>query len=461
MGDIQDTICALSTAAGRAGIAVVRISGPASFDLVRKLFVPKYPQGEALLARQAILGEIRAPRGNDKLDQALVTCFPAPHSYTGEDVAEISLHGSPVLVLALLDRLCVNGARLAEPGEFTLRAFLRGRMDLSQAEAVRDIIEAKTLYQAQVALRQRSGSIAQQLQPIKKLLIDIIVHLESAVEFVEENLPVDSRERLAEKLDTVQADLWRWIQSYRRGRLIREGFSLAIVGRPNVGKSSLFNALLNQDRSIVTEVPGTTRDLVSESADLEGIPVRLLDTAGVRISDDRLEQLGVDRSFRAMSDADALLLVVDTSQPHSPEDDALRQRLRELSCIVVMNKSDLASAWSPEEKQAFPGKWPSVAVSARTGHQVEVLRKVILCHLFGDQGPERDGLLVTNLRHCQCLEAALAALTRAAAALRKGLSEEFPLTDLHTGLQKLGEITGETTVEDLLGEIFSRFCVGK
>jgi tRNA modification GTPase len=455
--DLRDTICALSTAPGRSGIAVVRVSGPESFELLARIFHSQKPVDP----RRATLGLILDPRSGAEIDETIVTCFPAPNSYTGEDVAEFSTHGSPVLVSALLDCLCAQGARLAEPGEFTMRAFLNGRMDLSQAEAVRDVIEATTLFQAQVASRQRSGEIARQMQPVKDLLVGIIVNLESAVEFVEENLPLESREQLAGKLEKVQKELSVWIDSYRRGRIIRDGFSLAIVGRPNVGKSSLFNALLAQDRSIVTEIPGTTRDWVSEFTNLEGIPVRLVDTAGLRTPEDRVEQLGVDRSMRVMADADAILLVVDTSQPPSVEDKELRERLEGLSCIVVMNKSDLPVVWPPERKECYAGGHSAVEVSALTGTNIDGLKKAILSRLFGEAGPQRDGILVTNLRHCQCLEAAQNALSRAATALRQGLSEEFVLVDLHAGLNKLGAITGETSVEDLLGEIFSRFCIGK
>ena len=460
MKDLQDTICALSTAPGRAGIAVVRLSGVESFGLLRKVFAPDKALAD-LPARHAILGRIIDARTGTEIDQALATCFPSPNSYTGEDVVEISLHGSPVLVSVLLDSLCAHGARLAEPGEFTMRAFLRGRMDLAQAEAVRDVVEATTVYQAQVASRQRSGDLSRQLEPAKSLLTDIIVQLESAVEFAEEDLGLESREMLAGKLGHAQEEVGKWIDSFRRGRIVRDGFSMAIVGRPNVGKSSLFNALLAQDRSIVLETPGTTRDLVSEYTNLEGIPVRLLDTAGVRASGDRVEQIGVDRSFRAMADADAILLVVDASQPPEEEDERLRERLAAMSCILVMNKCDLASVWSPEQKQAYAGDWPSMGVSALTGEHIDLLRKAILEHLFGDSTAQRDGILVTNLRHCHCLEAARDHLARASAALRQGLSEEFALVDLHAGLRSLGAITGETSVEDILGEIFSRFCVGK
>jgi tRNA modification GTPase len=461
MGDLDDTICALSSAPGRAGIAVVRISGHSTFVIVQKVFAPKEAGGGFLRPRQAALGKIHHPESGVELDQALVTCFPAPNSYTGEDVAEVSVHGSPVIVSTLLDFLCQSGARLADPGEFTMRGFLHGRMDLAQAEAVRDVIEAKTLYQVQVASRQREGELSRQLGPLKKLIIDIVVQLESAVEFVEEDLPLESREDIGSKLDHADHELNRWIRSFRRGRLIRDGFSMAIVGRPNVGKSSLFNALLAQERSIVTEIPGTTRDLISEFTSLEGIPVRLLDTAGVRAAADKVEQLGVDRSFQVMADADSLLLVVDTSEPPTEEDWELRRRLENVSGITVMNKSDVPCRWSSEEKKRYAGNWACAEVSAKTGAAIEKLRKAILLHLFGDESRERDGILVTNLRHCHCLERAQEALARAACGLRAGVSEEFALVDLHVALRVLGEITGETTVEDLLGEIFSRFCIGK
>jgi len=460
MRDPLETICALSTAAGRAGIAVVRVSGPEAFRLAREVFVPRGAPDAAAGDRRALFGRIRDPRSGETLDDGLLTSFAGPRSYTGEDVVEISLHGSPVLVEALLDALCARGARLAEPGEFTLRAFLRGRIDLAQAEAVRDVIEAKTLLQAQVASRQRSGELSRRLEPLKSLLVDVIVQLESAVEFVEEDLPLESRDRLAEKLRALDAEIDRWIATFRRGRLIREGFNLAIVGRPNVGKSSLFNALLAEERSIVTDVPGTTRDLVSESTSIEGIPVRLVDTAGVRDASDGVEKLGVDRSLRAMADADALLLVVDLSVPSASEDDLVRDRLGDLSFLVVFNKADLEPAWCDDERRRFAGDRPRAVVSARAGAGIEALRKMILSHLFAG-APEREDFVVTNLRHARCLEATRQALRRAAAALGEGLSEEFVLVDLHAGLARLGEITGETSVEDLLGEIFSRFCIGK
>jgi tRNA modification GTPase len=455
---LDDTICALSTAPGRAGIAVVRISGPRSLMLARQVFTPRHGDPERD-PRRAVLGRVRSSRAGSELDEALVTFFPAPHSYTGEDVVELSLHGSPPIVAAVLEELCALGARLAEPGEFTLRAFAHGRVDLAQAEAVRDVIEAKTLYQAQVAARQRDGALSRELAAVKQLLVDIVVSLESTVEFVDEDLPVEARGAIAEKLDRLGEEVACWVESFRRGRFIRDGFTLAIVGRPNVGKSSLFNALLARDRSIVTDVPGTTRDLVAEATSLDGMPVRLMDTAGIRAAADRVEELGVERSRSAIADADALLHVLDASEAPSPADRELQAHLAGLSSIVVFNKSDLPGAWSDRERADFAAGTPAARVSARTGEGLDLLRNMMKCHVIG--GSTGEGLVVTNLRHARALERARDGLVRAGAALRGGLSEEFALTDLHTALGALGEITGETSVDDLLGEIFSRFCVGK
>jgi len=460
MKDPADTICALSTAPGKSGLAVVRVSGSQSMELLRRIFFP-VRQFQEIPVRRAILGRIVDPRDGSEIDEGIATFFASPKSYTGEDMTEYSIHGSPVLAAALLESLCSLGARLAEPGEFTMRAFLNGRMDLTQAEAVRDITDASTLFQAQVAARQRSGELSQRLQAAKKLLVDIVVNLESAVEFVEEDLPLDSRELLAQKLGHLQCELRTWIESFRQGRIVRDGFAMAVVGRPNVGKSSVFNALLAQDRSIVTDTPGTTRDLVSEFTNIGGIPVRLLDTAGIHDSQDHIEKLGIDRSLQAIADADIILLILDTSRNQSRQDLVLKSRLDSLPCIAVMNKADLASRWSAETRRAFSGDWPQVEVSAKTGSGIDELRSAILSRVLGTTQAGRDGLMVTNLRHCCALEAAERHLTGAAGALREGVSEEYVLADLHKALQELGAITGETQVEDLLGEIFSRFCIGK
>ncbi len=488
MKDQSDTICALSTPPGRSGIAVVRLSGPQSRTILSEIFLANSGSRE-LSSRHATLGRIVASDDGSEIDEAVAVLFPAPNSYTREDMAEISLHGSPVLIATLLDSICSLGARLAKPGEFTMRAFLNGRIDLTQAEAVHDIIEATTLYQAQVAGRQRSGSVAQNLRPIKKLVVDIIANLESAVEFVEDDLDLAGREQLVQQLGQVLEQLKDWMNSYRQGKVIKEGFSMAVVGRPNVGKSSVFNALLAQNRSIVAEMPGTTRDLVSEFTNLGGIPVRLQDTAGIHDSGDQIEQLGIDRTLQAIADADAILFVTDTSVPISQQDLEFKHQVEHLPCIVVMNKSDMPSAWTSSEKQEFMdthrksvdthqelvdthknsmdthlisgGEHPCIEVSAKTGFGIAELRTAILNRILGEGGLKQDGILVTNLRHYHSLKAAERCFANAVSALKEGLSEEFALVDLHSGLRELGALTGETAVEDILTEIFSRFCVGK
>ena len=461
MQDPADTICALSTPPGRSGIAVVRLSGAAACSILQKICTGKDLVAVPPEPRQVFLRRLIDPQSGEAIDEALVTFFASPHSYTGEDLVEFSLHGNPALVAALVNILCRLGARLAEPGEFTMRAFLHGRMDLAQAEAVHDIIEARTLYQAQVASRQRDGALARELRPVKSRLIDTIVDLESAVEFAEENLPTASQRAMLDTLDDISRKMEGWLQSFRKGRVIREGIVLAIIGAPNVGKSSLFNALLGRERSIVTDVPGTTRDLVADEVAIGGIPVRLEDTAGLRADGDAIEKLGMERSRHAVADADAILLVVDTSHNLTEADFQLRNQLMTSVGIVILNKSDLSSRVTETEKQTLAGAWPYVDTSAKTGTGIEAVRTLILKQIFSDGKIDRDGLLITNLRHCQALERAKDHLHRGREALEKGLSEEFALSDLRKTLDSLGEITGETSTEDLLGQIFSRFCIGK
>jgi len=458
MSDPTDTICAPATPPGRSGIAVIRLSGKLCLKIVSAIFFRKSRVTEPEHGKAAV-GRLVDPQSNEEIDEAIVTFFKAPHSYTGEDMAEFSLHGNPALVGALLDVLCRLGSRLAEPGEFTQRAFLHGRIDLAQAEAIRDIIEARTLYQARLAGRQRDGAAARELRPLKEKLIETIVHLESAVEFAEENLPVASRDALAISLEEMIPRVGRWIQSYSLGRMLREGIRLAVTGRPNVGKSSIFNALLGQERSIVSDIPGTTRDMVTESIGIGGIPVYLQDTAGLRDGGDGIEKLGMERSRTAIADADFVLFVIDASRELSEEDFRFKAQLNSSTCAVVMNKSDLKPALTEKTKQSFAEDRFYLDVSAKTGQGIEDLRGWIQRKISDDLPAE--GLIITNLRHCQALERAEQHLRLGAEALKKGLSEEFALFDLRKGLDALGEITGETQTEDLLDEIFSRFCVGK
>jgi tRNA modification GTPase len=456
MWNPSDTICAISTPPGRSAIAVARLSGVECLSILRRISgkVPLVPQ-------KACLRCLTDPRCGKEIDEAVVTFFKAPHSYTGENLTEISTHGNPAIVAALLDTLCHLGARLARPGEFTMRAFLNGRIDLADAEAIHDIIAARTLYQARAAARQGYGALAKELQPVKDSLIEAIVNLESAVEFAEENLPVASSEAIFDLLGIAARRIEKLIHSFRKGRFVREGFTLAIVGTPNAGKSSFFNALLGRDRSIVTDIPGTTRDLVAEDGAIDGIPVRFEDTAGLRAGGDEIERLGMERSRQAAVDADAVLLVVDTSRNLTEEEYSLRKQLTSPAGIVILNKSDLPVRVSENEKLALAGSWPYIDVSAKTGLGIDGARSIILKRISGGEETDRDDFMITNLRHCQALEKALDGLERGAGAIQKGMSEEFALFDLRGALDALGEITGETGVENLLDEIFSRFCIGK
>ncbi len=335
----DETIVAISTPAGRGGLGVVRLSGPGSIEIATRLIkLPKLP----LETQRATLGTFAPAESGRVLDQVVVTCFRAPHSYTAEDVVEISCHGAPVILRYLQECCLAQGARAAEPGEFTLRAFLNGRIDLTQAEAVRDLIESQTLYQARVAAQQLEGSVSARLKPHKQVLLELIARLEAGIDFAEDDVAVIEWQEILTRLDQIRADLEKLVAGYEYGRIVREGLTLAIVGRPNVGKSSLFNRLLNEERAIVTPLPGTTRDTVAETANLGGIPLRFVDTAGIREALDEVEKIGVERTLSAIADSDLRLMVVDTSEPWTEDDAALLAKLRPLgSLLVALNKSDL------------------------------------------------------------------------------------------------------------------------
>ena len=453
----------------------MRVSGPETRTLLGRL-----GPFASLEPRHSTLVTLSDPQSGERIDQCLVSWFPGPASYTGEDLCEISCHGSPVIVAKILDSLLWLGARLAEPGEFTLRAFLNGKMDLTQAEAVRDLVEARTHYQATVAREQLGGRLSARLQPIKQGLIEVVAFLETAVEFVEDDVGEISRSHQADRLAHLARELETMADTYRYGRFVHDGFRLAIIGRPNVGKSSLFNALLESERAIVTDLPGTTRDAISEHLQVGGIPVRLTDTAGIREAQDRVEQIGIERSRQAAAEADVLLIVLDASMPLCADDTRLLDGVGEQPAIVVWNKIDLVgdgsrppaargcsggstALTSVPRKTVEPVASPAVEefpVSALTGQGIENLRNGI-SRLLGGGASESHGILVTNLRHHDCMRRACASLREGAAALHGNLSEEFALYHIRNGLHTLGQITGETAVEDILDKIFSTFCIGK
>jgi tRNA modification GTPase len=434
----SDTIVAEATPPGRGGIGVVRLSGPEAHAVALALVAHIGP----LQPRHATLTKLA-----EAIDQAVATFFPAPHSYTGEDVVELSAHGSPVVLRAIVSAAIARGARLAEPGEFTLRAFLNGRLDLMQAEAVNDLIEAATPLQARAAFDQLDGTLTRVIAGIDATLFDLIARLEASVDFPEEGYHFVEPGALAQAIDGLLARSAALLGDARRGRLIREGLQIAIAGEPNVGKSSLFNALAGASRAIVTEVPGTTRDLVTEVVDIEGLRVTIVDTAGLRDTDDPVEAEGVSRARQALAVADLVLRVEDRSRP--------RTRLGALNyrVLYVANKSDLAPAWDDEQ---------AVSVSAATGEGLDELRRRIAVAL--DVDAQRDRPAMTNVRHIALVDRAHAALARARDAARAeggSMPEEFVLADLAEARAAFEEISGRRAPEALLEHIFSKFCIGK
>ncbi|MGH9905498.1 MAG: tRNA uridine-5-carboxymethylaminomethyl(34) synthesis GTPase MnmE [Pyrinomonadaceae bacterium] len=450
----MDTIVALGTPNGRSAIGVIRLTGPQSLEITRHLvrdhlFSPS--------PAQVVLKNIKS--GEFTLDQALLTFFQAPNSFTGEDVVEISCHGSPVILRQVIDVMLSLGARLAGPGEFTLRAMRNGKLNLTQAEAIRDLINAQTAAAAQQALRQLDGELSFRLNAVEEKLIEVIVQLESAIEFVEDDLPNLQRGKLQAKLENIAAGILAIAQTFEAGHLLRDGLKVTLVGRPNVGKSSLFNKLLASERAIVTEIPGTTRDTLTEQTSMGGIPVLLTDTAGLRESSDRLEALGVDRTQRALADADLAIVVIDGSEDLSQEDLNVLSQAKRNRHVVAMNKSDLDSFQSRAgSRPTFTAK-EAVNVSAISGAGLSELRTAILSQ-FGSPELE-NGLLITNARHYDLLCRAFEQIQSSEALLRDGVSEEIVVSGLHNALRFLGEITGETTVEEILSEIFATFCIGK
>ena len=450
----MDTIVAVATPPGRSAIGMLRLSGPRSVEIIRSLIRDEQFTPEP---NRVVLKRIMAADSDEVLDYALVSFFEAPHSFTGEDMVEISCHGSPVILRQLLDLTQRYDARLAGPGEFTMRACKNGKMNLSQAEAIRDLINAQTNAAAQQATRQLKGELSAALQPCKQELISVIVRLESALEFVEDDLPqlqLAETERGLIKIIGAVKDL---ALTYATGHLLREGLKVALIGRPNVGKSSVFNRLLRVDRAIVTELPGTTRDSLSESISLQGIPVSLTDTAGIRKAGDRIEEIGVERTHRAMADADLLVVVIDGSTELSPEDRSVLSQASQTTHIVVVNKSDLPQA--PKLEEALD-QYEVVHLSALTGEGLDKLTTAIL-QPFGNIDSEAVGLLITDSRHHDLLRRAQHSLEESLDLLRQNTSEELVLVGLHNALKFLGEITGETTAEDILTQIFSTFCIGK
>ena len=457
-----ETIAAVATPPGRGGIGIVRLSGPEAWEIAARLVRLRRP----LEAGRPVLADVLDPADPDAaaIDEAVVTAFAAPHSYTGEDVVEIAAHGSPVVLETLLRGALSFGARLAGPGEFTQRAFLNGRIDLTQAEAVQDLIAAQTLEQARMAAQQLGGALSRRVAPVKEELVTLIALLEAGMDFAAgelDDVDVVSPQQIRTVLTNVRAALERLERSYARGHRLREGASLALVGRPNVGKSSLFNRLLQRERAIVTPLPGTTRDTVEEAMAVGGIPLRLIDTAGLRLAGeppvDEAEALGIARSREALADADLVVVVLDATAAVSQEETDLLRSLNGRPHVVVGNKSDLLESIPPPRGKDEPG---SLLTSALTGEGLEDLRAAIL-RLLHAEGDAATGGVLNSLRQQQAVETALESLAAAETANEGRIPHEFLLADLHGALRALDSLTGQTTSDDILNRIFSTFCIGK
>jgi len=551
--NLDDTIVAIATPPGRGGIGTVRLAGPEA----RSIAMPMLRLKHSLEPGRAVFGELIEPssdcvgpglrpsqaeqtsavqqgasapadlkgRGfsravqatNDegasapatRIDEVVVTYFQKPHSYTTDDIVEISAHGSPVVLRHIVELALARGARLAEPGEFTMRAFLNGRLDLTQAEAVRDLIDSQTLFQAKVAAQQLEGSLSRRLKPIKQKLVDLIALLEAGIDFAEDDVSIAPDSTILEHIAGVRSPLEQLAASFHFGKIVHEGLTLAIVGRPNVGKSSLFNRLVERERAIVTAQPGTTRDLVSETVAIGGIPVELVDTAGLRRALDEAESIGIAKSMEALADADLVLVVLDATQPVSAEDRELLAQIEGRPAVVVENKSDLlalcgdgrlarpgpakpggdsshqgapadsSSTRAPEGRPNLAQRFSAggignndqvpegrptpqiIPTSALTGEGIPDLREAILQHIGGETGTQPESGFLTNVRHQKLVTDSLDALDAANHAVAARVPHEMLLLDLYNALRPLDQITGATTADDILNLIFSSFCIGK
>ena len=503
---MDDTIAAIATPAGRGGIGVVRVAGPQARAIVAPMLRLRHelepgravfgeliePCGAGTPARLttaeaqiAARGLLQSPSSFDplpakrarvpaphnpsshesaqRIDEVVVTYFAKPHSYTTDDIVEISAHGSPIVLRHIVELCVAAGARLAEPGEFTMRAFLNGRIDLTQAEAVRDLIESQTLFQAKVAAQQMEGALSRRLQPIKKELVELIAVLEAGIDFAEDDVSVLPDATILERINSMEKPLQQLAASFAYGKIVHEGLTLAIVGRPNVGKSSLFNRLVERERAIVTATPGTTRDLVTETVAIGGIPVKLVDTAGIRQALDEAESIGIRKSKEALADADLVLVVLDASQGETAEDAELLRLAENRRAIVVKNKRDLREEEIPTQAKSWLewGTRASVFTSALTGEGIAELRQAILTEVGGEGGAHGESGFLTSVRHQGLINDSLAAVGAAKTAVAGKIPHEMLLLDLYGALRPLDAITGATTNDDILNLIFSTFCIGK
>jgi len=456
----EDTIAAIATALGEGSIAVVRVSGPDAIGAVGKLFKSKRDLRE-VASHTVQYGWIVDPRTDRRLDEVLVTVMKGPRSFTAEDVVEISTHGGIVAVKSVLELVLRHGVRLAEPGEFTKRAFLNGRIDLAQAEAVIDLIRSKSDRAFQLARRQAEGAVSKKIVPLRQQLIELIAHVEVNIDYPEHDVEDVTAELIRSNCRSVLAEVNDLLQRSNEGKILREGIVTAIVGRPNAGKSSLLNALARENKAIVTDIPGTTRDIVEETVSLSGIPLRLLDTAGIRETTDVVEQIGVERSHGALNEADLILLVLNRHEELHDDERKLLEQLKDRSTIIVVNKIDLPARLDETEIERDYPKERIVYLSAKEGEGIEHLEKAVSGLFFSGAVESGDITYVSNARHIALLHQTRQSLEDAIQATYEGVPIDLIQIDITASWETLGQILGDAAGDSLLDQIFSQFCLGK
>ncbi len=456
----EDTIAALATPPGIGALGIIRVSGAESHQQVDRIFKnPKGKRASEMNGYTAAYGHIIDPDTGENADEVIILVMHAPHSYTGENMVEIIAHGGPVPLQAIMDLLLDRGVRLAEQGEFTRRAFFNGKMDLAQAEAVVDVIEAKTQKGLRLALDQLGGSLSRFIRESSEKLWEVLAYCEASIDFPEDELDGFTLEDVEQYLDRVEKDLEKTLETYSRGRALREGVRTTIIGRPNVGKSTLLNALLGEERALVTSVPGTTRDSVEELINLDGIPLRLIDTAGLRETEDEVEKLGVDRTRKLLERSDLILAVLDSGSGFTAEDEKMLATIPQEKSLVVVNKIDLDESIDlTGVREHFPEN-EILFISALEGRGLERVRQAIKERIIGSE--KEEGFWVSNLRHERALKEALKSVKAAREGWKSGVTMDLAVVDIRGALHHLGQITGETINQDISREIFSRFCIGK
>ena len=471
---LDDTIAAIATAPGEGAIGIVRLSGPESAAIAAHLFRRSAAAKESSAgasgwrSHRLYHGYVVDPATGTPVDEVLLAYMRAPRTYTRQDMVEISAHGGGAGLREILRLAVEAGARPAERGEMTLRAFLGGRLDLAQAEAVLDAVRARTPAALSQAVEQLAGGLSRQVAAVRRRILGVYAHLEATIDFAEDDVPAPTRDELLEPLRAAESELAALLATARAGRLLREGMRVAIVGRPNAGKSSLLNALVQAERAIVTPIPGTTRDVIEETIDLAGIPATLLDTAGIGETEDAVERIGVERSRAALAEADVALFVFDRSQQIQPDDEPILELARQSasdgrSAVAVLSKADLPAALDRSTLATYLGQTLMVTVSAHTGEGLGELRAAVRAAATGSGKAEHGGrqAVVTNARHRDALERAAAALGAAIRTVEAQMPADFVCIDLRACLEVLGEVTGESVTDDLLAQIFSQFCIGK